>query len=202
MEKKTVTEKAEKIVWKGGTLEAPLPPVMVTCGNGEKANVLTIAWSGILNSDPPKTYISVRPSRYSYPIICESGEFVINLTTKDLVRAADYCGIYTGAKVDKFEKMHLETVKAHEVSCPLLAASPVSLECRVCDRIALGSHDMFIADIVAVDVDSRFIGQDGKLHLEKAGLCAFAHGSYFELGRKLGNIGFTVRKKGKGSSGK
>lgn len=173
---------------------APVPPAMVTCGTMEHSNVLTVAWTGILNTSPPKTYISVRPSRYSYGLIRESGEFVINLTTAELVRRADLCGTYTGAKVDKFGKYDLHRECANEVSCPLLAESPVSLECRVTDVIPLGTHEMFLADIVAVDVDERLLDANGKLHLEWAHLAAYAHGEYYELGRRLGSFGYSVRK--------
>ena len=135
-----------KIKWRGGALIAPIPPVMVSCGSAEKPNVLTIAWTGIINTIPPKTYISVRPKRHSYNLIKESGEFVINLTTAELVRAADYCGVYTGAKVNKFEKCALTPVASEEVSCPSIAESPLCLECRVTDVIPLGTHDMFLAE--------------------------------------------------------
>ncbi len=186
-----------RIKWKGGTLLAPVPPAMVTCSDGECDNVLTIAWTGILNSDPPKTYISVRPSRHSYEIIKKSGEFAINLTTKDLTRAADWCGVHTGAKVDKFERCRLTKEKASEIGCPIIAESPVVLECRVTDVIPLGTHDMFMADIVAVDVDDALLDETGKLHLERAGLVAYAHGGYYELGRRIGTFGFAVAKKKK-----
>ena len=186
-----------KVVWKGGALSAPLPPVMVTCSDGEKDNIITIAWTGIVNTIPPKTYISVRPSRHSYNIIKESGEFVINLTPASLIKTADYCGIYTGAKVDKFAKCGLTKGEASQVSVPLIEECPLALECRVTDIIPLGSHHMFLADIVAVDVDESLLDKDGKLHLERAGLAAFAHGEYFELGKKVGNFGFSVKKKKK-----
>lgn len=185
-----------KIKWKGGALVAPVPPVMVSVGDMENSNILTIAWTGIINTIPPKTYISVRPSRYSYNIIKESGEFVINLTPSKLIRSADYCGIYTGAKVDKFTKCSLTKEQATDVKCPLIAESPLSLECKVTEIIPLGTHDMFLADIVAVDVDEELLDKNGKLHLERAGLAAFAHGEYFELGKKIGYFGFsTVKKK-------
>lgn len=184
-----------KIVWKGGTLLAPVPAVMVSCGNMEKANILTVAWTGIINSTPPKTYISVRPSRYSYEMIKESGEFVINLTSAPLVRATDSCGVLTGAKVDKFAKFKLTKEKGQEVEAPLIGESPLCLECRVTDIVPLGTHDMFIADILAVDIDEELVDEDGKLHLEKAKLAAYAHGDYFALGKKLGSFGFSVRKK-------
>jgi flavin reductase (DIM6/NTAB) family NADH-FMN oxidoreductase RutF len=186
-----------KIKWKGGALIAPLPPVMVSCGDMESSNILTVAWTGITNTIPPKTYISVRPSRHSYNIIKNSGEFVLNLTPASLIKAADYCGIYTGAKVDKFAKCNLTKEEATEVKVPLIAECPLSLECKVTDIIPLGSHDMFMADIVAVNVDESLIDKEGKLHLERAGLTAYAHGEYFALGRSLGRFGFSASKKKK-----
>jgi flavin reductase (DIM6/NTAB) family NADH-FMN oxidoreductase RutF len=184
-----------KIKWKGGALIAPLPPVMVTCGTMEKPNILTIAWTGILNTVPPKTYISVRPTRFSYDIIKQTGEFVINLTTTGMIWAADFCGVRSGREIDKFAITGLVPEKASEVACPMLEQSPMSIECRVTQIIPLGSHDMFIADIVAVNVDAKYIDKEGKLHLEKSSLAAFAHGEYFELGKKIGSFGFSVRKK-------
>ena len=187
-----------KIKWKGGALIAPLPPVMVSCGDMESSNILTVAWTGITNTIPPKTYISVRPSRHSYNIIKNSGEFVLNLTPASLIKAADYCGIYTGAKVDKFAKCNLTKEEATEVACPLIAECPLSIECKVTDIIPLGTHDMFMADIVAVNVDDSLLDKNGKLDLARAGLAAFAHGEYFELGKKIGYFGFSAAKKKKG----
>ena len=181
-----------KTEWRGGALIAPLPPAMISCGTMEHSNIITVAWTGILNTVPPKTYISVRPRRYSHAIIRDSGEFVINLTTEPLIRAADYCGMYTGAKVDKFEKCALTREEVPGFSCPMIAQSPLSLACRVTDVISLGSHDMFMADIVSVHVDETLIGADGRLRLEKAQLAAFAHGEYFGLGKKLGWFGFSA----------
>ncbi|MBO5416003.1 MAG: flavin reductase family protein [Clostridia bacterium] len=186
-----------KIKWRGGALVAPVPPVMVSCGDGERSNIITVAWTGIVNTVPPKTYISVRPSRYSYNIIKESGEFAINLSTAEMIKKVDYCGIYTGAKVDKFAKCGFTKEQASELSCPIIAECPLSLECRVTDIIELGSHHMFLADIVAVDVDDTLLDGNGKLHLERAGLAAFAHGEYFELGKKIGYFGFSANKKKK-----
>jgi len=183
-----------KTEWRGGALIAPLPPAMISCGTMEHSNIITVAWTGILNTVPPKTYISVRPRRYSHAIIRDSGEFVINLTTEPLIRAADYCGMYTGAKVDKFEKCALTREEVPGFSCPMIAQSPLSLACRVTDVISLGSHDMFMADIVSVHVDETLIGADGRLRLEKAQLAAFAHGEYFGLGKKLGWFGFSAVK--------
>jgi flavin reductase (DIM6/NTAB) family NADH-FMN oxidoreductase RutF len=186
-----------KISWKGGALIAPLPPVLVTCGTMEKPNVLTIAWTGILNTLPPKTYVSVRPTRYSYDLIKSTGEFVINLTTSQMVKSVDFCGVKSGRDIDKFAATGFVPEKASIVACPMIAQSPVSLECRVADIVPLGSHDMFIADIIAVNVDDKYIDRDGKLHLERCGLVAYAHGEYFELGKKIGSFGFSVRKKNK-----
>ena len=186
-----------KISWKGGTLLGPLPPVMVSCGDMEASNIITIAWTGILSTIPPKTYISVRPSRHSYAIIKERGEFVINLTPASLVKEADFCGIYTGAKVDKFERCKLHKQKASSLDCPMIEESPLSIECKVTDIVPLGSHDMFIADIIAVNVDEALLDKDGKLRLDKAHLAAFAHGEYFELGQRIGSFGFSVKKKKK-----
>jgi flavin reductase (DIM6/NTAB) family NADH-FMN oxidoreductase RutF len=185
--------------WRGGAMLAPVPPAMVSCGTEEKPNILTVAWTGIISTVPPRTYISVRPERFSHSLIRESGEFVINLCPASLVRAADFCGMYTGAKVDKFAKCGFGKEAASEVKCPLIAESPLSIECRVTDVIELGSHHMFMADILAVDVDEALVDAKGKLHLERAGLAAFAHGEYFELGRKIGYFGFSADKKHKKS---
>ncbi len=186
-----------KLKWKGGALLGPVPPCMVSCGSVEEntQNIITVAWTGIINTIPPKTYISVRPSRHSYELIKTSGEFAINLTSAELVKKADFCGIYTGAKVNKFERCDLHTEEADEISCPLIAESPLSLECRVTDIISLGTHDMFLADILAVRVEESLLDENGKLCLERANLAAFAHGEYFALGEKLGNFGFSVKKK-------
>lgn len=189
---------AEKLKWNGGALLAPLPAVLVSCGNDEKANVFTVAWTGITNTIPPKTYISVRPSRYSYELIKESGEFIINLPTTAIVKQLDFCGIHTGRKVDKFKKCNLTKETAFSVSCPAVAECPMHIECRVTDVIPLGSHDMFIADIVSCGVNSDLVDKSGKLHLENAGLLAFAHGEYFALGKRIGSFGFSVRKKSNG----
>ena len=186
-----------KVKLRGGAMLAPVPPVMVSCGDAECKNILTVAWTGITNTVPPKTYISVRPSRQSYHIIKETGEFVLNLTPTSLVRTADYCGIYTGAKVDKFQKCNLTPVEAEEVAAPMIGECPVSICCRVTDVVSLGSHDMFLADILAVYVDDRLLDEGGKLHLEKADLCAYAHGDYYALGRILGHFGFSAAKKKK-----
>lgn len=182
---------------RGGATLGPLPPVMVSCGDADESNIITIGWTGILNTVPPKTYISVRPSRHSYEIIKRTGEFVINLTPSSLVKSADFCGIYTGKKVNKFERCGLTREQATQLSCPMIAECPLSIECRVTDIVPLGSHDMFVADIVAVNVAEELFDSDGKYHLERAGLVAYAHGEYYELGKRLGAIGFSTDKKKK-----
>ena len=187
----------KKLKWKGGALLAPVPPVMVTCGDMENSNIITIGWTGILNSNPPVTYISIRPSRHSYNIVKERGEFVINLTTEALAKAADYCGIYTGAKVDKFKKCNLTKEPATQVACPMIAEAPMSIECRVRDVIPMGTHDVFVADILAVNVSDDLIDESGKIRMDKANLVAYTHGEYFALGKKLGNFGFSAAKKKK-----
>ncbi len=186
-----------KIVLKAGTLLAPLPAALVSCGTEGKVNVLTVAWTGIINTQPPMTYISVRPSRHSYNIIKETGEFVINLTTSKIVMETDFCGVRSGKDMDKLKKCNLHTEKASVVSAPLIAESPVSLECRVKEIKPLGTHDMFIAEIVAADVDERYIDSKGKINLQQAGIMAYSHGEYFALGRKLGSFGYSVAKKKK-----
>ena len=185
----------EKVKFRGGAMLAPTPPVMVSCGTAENANIITVAWTGIINTVPPKTYISVRPSRHSHGIIKEHGEFVLNLTPTALVRAADYCGTYTGAKVDKFKKCNLTKLAVEEVEAPLISEAPISLCCRVTDVMPLGSHDMFLADIVAVYANGDLLDDKGKLHMAKAGLCAYAHGEYFALGKRVGTFGFSAKKK-------
>ena len=182
---------------KGGALLAPLPPTMVSCGDMENSNIITIGWTGILNTIPPKTYISVRPTRHSYEMIKEKGEFVINLTPSNLVKEADFCGIYTGKKVNKFEKCKLTKVKGTQVDCPMIEECPISIECKVTDVVPLGSHDMFMADIVAINVDENLFDKEGKMHFEKANLISYMHGEYYELGKKIGRFGFSTDKKKK-----
>ena len=184
-----------KVTWKPGTLLAPVPPALISCSHEGKDNLITIAWTGILNSEPAKTYISVRPERHSHKMIKESGEFVINLPSQHIVRSIDFCGVRSGKNTDKFEACKLTREKASIVSCPMVAESPVSLECRVTDIIPLGSHDMFMADIVAVNIDERYIDEKGKFHIEKCALAAYAHGQYFALGKKIGSFGYSVKKK-------
>lgn len=184
-----------KVTWKPATMLYPLPPVMVSCGTMEKSNIITVAWTGIVNSEPPMTYISVRPERYSYGLIKETGEFVINLTTERLVWNADFCGVKSGRDLNKFALPGLTKTAASLVSAPMIAQSPVNIECSVERSMLLGSHEMFLARILAVNVEERLIDSKGALHLEKAGLAATTHGKYFGLGRQLGTFGYSVKKK-------
>lgn len=183
--------------WKGSVLLAPVPPTLVTCGTLEHPNVLTIAWTGVLATHPPMTYISVRPSRYSHDIIDKNGEFVINLTTSAMMQETDFCGVRSGRDTDKFEVCHLTPEPAKTVRAPLIAECPVNLECRVVNKKTLGTHTIFEAEITGVNVDDRYLDSKGKLNLQQCGLMAYAHGEYFALGRKLGNFGDSVRKKKK-----
>ncbi|MBP3494735.1 MAG: flavin reductase family protein [Clostridia bacterium] len=185
-----------KVTWQGGALIAPIPAVMVSLGDMECSNIITVAWCGITNTVPPKTYISVRPQRHSYNILKEKKEFVINLTPASLAKKADLCGVYTGKKVDKFQKCGFTKERASIVSAPMISECPISIECRVTDIIPLGSHDMFLADIVAVNVEKSLL-QDGKLCINRAHLCTFAHGEYYKLGERIGKFGFSVKKKNK-----
>ena len=186
-----------KQVWKGSVVFGPLPPALVSCGDGETRNVLTVAWTGIVNSHPPMTYISVRPERYSYGIIDRTGEFVVNFPTSALAAAADACGVLSGRKVDKASKLGLTYEECEKVAAPAIAECPLSLECRVTEKKELGSHTMFLAEIVAVHVDERLIDSKGKLNLQQAGLISYQHGEYFATGGKRGEFGFSVKKKEK-----
>ena len=183
-----------KIKMPPSTLLAPIPAVMVTCGNAEKADIVTIAWTGIINSHPAKTYVSVRPERFSYGLIKETREFAINLVPADLARAADLCGMKTGAKVDKFKEAKLTSEYVEEVSCPIIKECPISLVCKVTDIVPLGSHDMFIAEVAAIYVNEEMM-EEGKLCINRAHLAAYAHGEYYTLGKRIGKFGFSVKKK-------
>ncbi len=183
-----------KITWKPGTMLSPVPPAMISCGTVEKPNVMTAAWTGIIASEPAMTYVSIRPERHSHNIISESGEFVINLTTLPLVAAADFCGVKSGRNVDKFKEMKLTAAPCSQIKAPQIEEAPISMECKVKDIQHFGTHDMFLAEIVAVNVDDKYINEEGRLELEKAGLVAYVHGHYYTLGRKLGKFGFSVNK--------
>ena len=181
---------------KPGNMLYPLPAVMVSCSGKEgKPNIITVAWAGTVCSDPPMVSVSIRKSRYSHELIAGTGEFVINLTTKELTRAADYCGVRSGRDVDKFAECHLTPEISEKVSAPGIAESPVSIECRVRQIMELGSHDMFLAAVVCVRVDERYLDEKGRFHMEDAGLTAYSHGIYYELGKTIGSFGYSVKKK-------
>ena len=187
-------KKNERKNFAPGALTAPLPPVLVTVGDMDSANIITIAWTGILATIPPKTYISVRPSRHSYQMLKDKGEFVINLPSASLAREVDYAGIYTGAKVDKFEKCGFSKAESREVAAPTIAECPIALECKITDVLPMGSHDVFMADIVSVSCREDIL-DEGRICYDKADLLAYAHGEYFALGEKLGKFGFSTDKK-------
>ncbi len=186
-----------KVQWKGGTFIYPIPAVMVSCGTMEESNIITVAWTGILNTNPAMCYISVRPERYSHDIIKENGEFAINLTTRQLAYAADWCGVKSGRDVDKFKEMKLTKEKANIISVPLIKESPVSVECKVKEIVPLGSHDMFVAEIVAIDADEKYIDEKGAFDIGKCDLIAYANGGYYPLESKIGKFGYSVQKKSK-----
>ena len=179
---------------KAGALTAPLPPVLVTVCAGERKNIITIGWTGILSTHPARTYISVRPERYSYKLLRESGEFVINLATADMAKNVDYCGIYTGAKVDKFKECGFTPIESREVGAPSIAECPLSLECRVIEVIPMGTHDVFVADILGVSCRADIVDEDSRADFSRAELLAYAHGEYYALGERLGKIGFSTDK--------
>lgn len=187
----------ERESWKAGTLIYPLPAVLVSCGEtAEEQNLITVAWTGTVCTDPAMCYISVRKERHSHAIISRTGEFVINLTTERLARATDWCGVRSGRDYDKFKEMGLTAAPAKHVAAPLVVESPVNIECRVKQVVELGTHDMFLAEVVGIEVDPQYIDpKTGKFHLEKAGLIAYCHGAYYTLGKQLGTFGYTVRKK-------
>lgn len=181
--------------FKGSEMLSPVPAVMASLGEGDKANIITIAWTGIINSRPPMTYISVRKERHSHDILMKTGEFVINLTTEAILRQTDWCGVRSGRDYDKWKETGLTKEPASVVKCPMIAESPVNLECRVTEVKELGSHDMFMAEIVKVHVDESIIDEDGHFDVVKAGLLAYIHGHYYTVNRKpLGRFGFSVMK--------
>ena len=184
-----------KEIWKSGTFVYPIPAVMVSCGDMKDSNIITVAWTGIINTNPAKVYISIRPERFSYNIIKEKKEFVINLTNKKLAYATDWCGVKTGAKLDKFKEMKLTKQKCEFVEAPAIMESPVSIECKVTEIKELGSHHMFIADVLSIDADKKYMDQNGAFDISKCELIAYANGGYYELGRKIGKFGYSVKKK-------
>lgn len=185
-----------KELWKPGNMLYPLPVVMVSMADGDgRYNIITIGWAGTVCTNPPMVSISVRPERYSYPILKETGEFVINLTTRSLAYATDYCGVKSGREVDKFRALGLTPLKADKVAAPLIAESPVNIECRVRQVLPLGSHHMFLADVLAVHADEKYMDEKHKFHLEKAEPIVYSHGAYLVCGEQLGTFGYSVRKK-------
>lgn len=184
-----------KQIWKGSAQLSPVPCVLVTSGTVEKPNVFTVGWTGIINSQPPRLYVSIRPERYSYELIKESRELVVNLPTQAMTRSVDICGVRSGRDMDKFEKCRFTAVPAANVSAPVIEECPIALECKVFDIIPLGTHDMFLCDILSVDVEEALLDEKGKLRMERCSLIAYSHGDYMALGRKLGSFGYSVKKK-------
>lgn len=183
-----------KITWSAGTLLAPLPPALISSGTLKKPNVMTAAWTGIVCTNPVLTYVSIRPSRLSHEIISQDKEFVINVPNLALAKATDFCGVKSGRDIDKFKACHLTAAPCAKIKAPQIAEAPISLECKVKEIRPFGTHDMFLAEVLAVNVDDKYIDKTGALHLEKAGLLAYAHGFYYTLGRQLGKFGFSVEK--------
>ncbi len=193
MEKK----KFNKEYWRPGNMLYPIPAVMVSCGiPGERPNIITVAWTGTICSDPAMVYISIRPERHSYDIIKKTGEFVINLTTEKLAKITDLCGVKSGRDIDKFREYGLTAMKSKHVSAPSIGESPVNIECKVKQVIPLGSHDMFIAEVRGVTVDAQYMDESGKFDLAKARPLVYSHGEYFAEGHFIGKFGFSVKKKG------
>ena len=185
-----------KQTWKPGNMIYPLPAVMVSCGDkAGNTNIITIAWTGTICTNPAMLYISVRPERHSYQMIKESGEFVVNLTTDKLVKQTDYCGVKSGRDVDKFKEAKLTPQKSNVVKAPGISECPVNIECKVTEVKELGSHAMFLAEVVSVQVDDSYIDENGKFHLNDTGLMAYSHGTYRELGANIGTFGYSVKKK-------
>lgn len=186
-----------KKIWKPGTFIYPIPAVLVTSGDMKNSNILTVAWTGILNTNPAIVYISVRPERYSYNLIKKNKEFAINLTNEKLAYATDWCGVRSGAKFDKFKEMKLTKEKAEFIKAPLIKESPVSIECKVIEERNLGSHTMFVAEVLSIDADEKYIDEKGAFDISKCDLIAYANGGYYKLGKKLGKFGYSVAKKKK-----
>lgn len=184
-----------KEIWKPGTVLYPVPVVMVSCGTMQSKNIFTAAWTGTINSDPAMTYVSIRPERHSYGLIKETGEFVINLVTEKLAYACDYCGVKSGRDMDKFHEMKLTAQKGEVVNAPIIYESPINIECKVKDIIALGSHDMFLGEVVSVSASSEYMDESGKFHFNDTHPICYSHGSYYTLGNELGTFGYSVKKK-------
>ena len=190
--------KVDKISWKAGNMLYPLPAVMVSLTDKTgNSNIITLAWAGTICTNPPMLSVSIRPERYSYDIIKETGEFVVNLTTKELTYATDYCGVKSGRDVDKFKEMKLTKLDSEKIKAVAIAESPVNIECKVREIMELGSHSLFIADVVNLRVDGKLLDEKGRFNLAKSELIAYSHGRYYELGKELGSFGYSVRKEGK-----
>ena len=188
----------DKISWKAGNMLYPLPAIMVSLTDKEgNSNIITLAWAGTICTNPPMLSVSIRPERYSYDIIKETGEFVVNLTTKELTYATDYCGVKSGRDVDKFKEMKLTKLASEKIKAVAIAESPVNIECKVREIMELGSHSLFIADVVNVRVDGKLLDEKGRFNLAKSGLIAYSHGRYYELGKELGTFGYSIRKESK-----
>lgn len=193
----------EKITWAPGNMLYPLPAVMVSLADKEgKANIITLAWAGTVCSSPPMVSVSIRKERYSYDIIRETKEFVVNLTTKELAFATDFCGVKSGRDVDKFKEMKLTPLSSEKIMAPAILESPVNIECKLKEIIKLGSHDAFIAEVVNVRVDKKLLDENNRFHLEEADLIAYSHGKYYGLGKEIGHFGYSVRKDRKKAAGK
>ncbi len=190
--------KVNKISWKAGNMLYPLPAIMVSLTDKEgNSNIITLAWAGTICTNPPMLSVSIRPERYSYDIIKETGEFVVNLTTKELTYATDYCGVKSGRDVDKFKEMKLTKLASEKIKAVAIAESPVNIECKVREIMELGSHSLFIADVVNVRVDGKLLDEKGRFNLAKSELIAYSHGRYYELGKELGTFGYSIRKEDK-----
>ena len=187
----------KKVEWKPGTMVYPLPAVMVSCGTIEEPNILTVAWTGTICTEPAMTYISIRPERYSYDIIKKTKEFTINLTTRKLAFAADFCGVKSGRDINKFETLKLTPAPAKKIKAPIILESPVNIECRVTEIKPLGSHHMFLALVVGINADKEYINKAGAFQLDRAEPICYCHGKYYSLGREIGKFGFSVQKKRK-----
>lgn len=186
--------KMNKEIWKSGTFIYPIPAVMVSCGTMEKSNIITVAWTGIINTNPAMVYISVRPERYSYKLIKKEKSFVINLTTQKLAYATDWCGVKSGSKVDKFKEMNLHKENSKFITSPMIQESPVSIECKVKEIKELGSHHMFLAEVLAIHASKEYIDDNGCFDISKCNLIAYANGGYYSLGKKIGKFGYSVAK--------
>lgn len=190
-------EDKSKRVWKSGTFIYPIPAALVSSGTMEKSNILTVAWTGIINTNPAIVYVSIRPERYSYNLIKKNKEFVINLTNENLVYETDWCGVKSGSEFDKFKELNLTKQKGKYVKCPLIKESPVSIECKVIEEKKYGSHVCFIAEVLSIDADNKYFDANGAFDISKCNLIAYANGGYYSLGKKLGTFGYSVSKKNK-----